>query len=738
MATSVNTTGRKLLIIEAPGKLKKLKAILGSEYDIRASGGHIRELASDDAESLGFEFIGDRVTCRWTARDARARSTISDLKAAAKQASAVILATDEDREGETIAWHLAQALNLVNPKRITYREITESAVRSAIANPRLIDQNLVNAGVCRSVLDKLVGYRGSPLVWQLNAGAKSVGRVQSAALHLVVEREQKITEFRPQDYWNVFVNYAEGFRAYYSRSHSKDEVEQTDDAADPSDRKEAESDRITSRAEADRLVVIAQSHPHQVRSIEGKTVTRTPPPPFTTSTLQQAAGAKLKFSPDRAMELAQKLYEQGHVTYHRTDATFLSPEFCESVRQWLSVHDSENLPQKATQHRSSKNAQEAHEAVRPTHIDRSAAALQSELDADAFALYILIWKRTIASLCAPARIRQTRIYTQSGEALWLAKGQVVEFEGFAKYWRSLGSDTELPALTQNQSLHLQTAAHEQKQTQPPPRYSEAQLVQLMERRGIGRPSTYAPTIQTLKTRQYIGVIKNKVQPTPLGIQVDQFLVQALPKLVDVEFTAEMEANLDLVATGTLNWESWLIDWNRSDFAPAIAQAKQILPSHARAAALRQSSEVKCQTCQRYLVQIPSKKVSKGYFLKCESCPDLVMFWNDRSNAWELPKKSEASVAELTEFSCPVCKKPLEIYHYQKEGQSKPMLRCSDAKARSQNNHADAVYFQANGAFFSRKYGNPQTLTASAVQLSNRPAPQIRSATRSQSKRQEHS
>lgn len=702
----LNTTGRKLLIIEAPGKLKKLKAILGAEYDIRASGGHIRELANDDAESLGFEFDHDRVNCRWSPRDAKAKSTIADLKSAAKQASIVILATDEDREGETIAWHLAQALNLKNPQRVTYREITESAVRSAIANPRSINQNLVDAGICRSVLDKLVGYRGSPLVWQLNAGAKSVGRVQSAALHLVVEREQKITEFRPQDYWSVFVDYAEGFRAYYTRFQSDGEVEQTDDAADPNDRKTAESDRITSRSEAAQLVAIAQSHPHRVRSIEGKTVSRTPPAPFTTSTLQQASGAKLKLSPDRTMELAQKLYEGGYITYHRTDATFVAPEFCESVRRWLSVHDAENLPQKSTQHRSSKNAQEAHEAIRPTHVDARSVELQ---DADAIALYDLIWKRTIASLCAPARIRQTRILTQSGEASWLAKGQVVEFEGFARYWRSLGSDAELPIVRQNQSLRLESAAHEQKTTQPPPRYSEAQLVQMMERRGIGRPSTYAPTIQTLKTRQYVGVIKNKVQPTELGMQVDRFLGQALPKLINVDFTAEMEANLDRIASGGLNWESWLTAWNRNDFAPAIAQAQQILPSHARADSLRQRSEIQCPVCQQHMAQISSKKVSKGFFLKCESCSDSVLFWSDRTKCWEAPKQLQASSApaELTEFSCPVCRKLLEVHHYQKDGQTKKMLRCSDAKARSQKNHANAVYFQTESGYWSPSFGNLQ-------------------------------
>jgi DNA topoisomerase-1 len=320
-------------------------------------------------------------------------------------------------------------------------------------------------------------------------------------------------------------------------------------------------------------------------------------------------------------------------------------------------------------------------------------------------LYILIWQRTIASLSAPAQIRQTRIITQSGEALWLAKGQVVELEGFAKYWRSLGADAELPLLSQNQPLQLQTAAHEQKRTQPPPRYSEAQLVQIMERRGIGRPSTYAPTIQTLKARQYIGVIKSKVQPTELGMQVDHFLAQALPKLINVEFTAEMEANLDLIATGALNWEAWITAWNCDDFAPAIVQANQILPSHARADSPRQRSEIQCPVCQQQMVQVPSKKVSFGYFLKCESCSDSVLFWSDRAGRWEAPKPQSESASEFTAFPCPVCKKPLEVHRYQKDGRSKQMMRCSDAKARSQKNHADAIYFlTSKGVFWCPKYG----------------------------------
>ncbi|HEY9909210.1 MAG TPA: type IA DNA topoisomerase, partial [Thermosynechococcaceae cyanobacterium] len=440
----------KLLIIEAPGKLKKLKQIL-PDWTIRASGGHIRELAYSKQDALGFELRGNRVVCRWVPRGAQGKKAIADLKAAVKQADQVILATDEDREGETIGWHLADALGLKNPQRATYREITPAAVKAAIAKPRPLDLNLVHAGVCRSVLDKLVGYKGSPLVWQLNNGAKSVGRVQSAALHLVAELESKIRNFKPQDYWTVFVDYKEGFRAFYNGGVEAQTSEEEDsDATDPTEQKAVEGDRVSTQAEADRLVGLAQSQSHKVVSVEGKTVSRQPPAPFTTSTLQQAASAKLRMSPETTMKVAQKLYEQGIITYMRTDATFLAPEFVAAAREWLTANDPDNVPAKVAEHKAGKNAQEAHEGVRPTDVAKTPDALKSELGETESLLYGLIWSRTVASLCQPARIRQTRILTQSGSAQWLAKGQIVEFEGFAKYWRSLGADAELPALQQSQ------------------------------------------------------------------------------------------------------------------------------------------------------------------------------------------------------------------------------------------------------------------------------------------------
>jgi DNA topoisomerase IA/predicted RNA-binding Zn-ribbon protein involved in translation (DUF1610 family) len=322
---------KKLFLIEAPGKLKKLRQILGSEYIIKASGGHIRELAKDGDGNLGFDLNGDRISCRFVPRNPQAKKTIAELKEIVRQVDTVILATDEDREGEIIAWHLKEVLKLRDPQRVTYREITTAAVQAALKRPRQLDSNLVNAALARSVLDKLVGFRGSPLVWKLENGAKSVGRVQSAALHILCQREREIQAFKPQDYWQVSVTYCEGFKAYYlgesvPKGASKDNNPERDDAEEEGEQK-VEATKVLSEAEADRLVAIARQFPHSVVRVEGKTASKNPPPPFTTSSLQQAAGSRLKWSPDQTMQIAQRLYEGGHITYMRTDSFHLEAEF---------------------------------------------------------------------------------------------------------------------------------------------------------------------------------------------------------------------------------------------------------------------------------------------------------------------------------------------------------------------------------------------------------------------------
>ncbi|MEM6752269.1 MAG: type I DNA topoisomerase [Cyanobacteria bacterium P01_C01_bin.38] len=718
---------KRLLIVESPGKVKKLSKILGSEWIVRASCGHIRELSNEGEDSLGFIMDGNNVRCRYIPRSQQAKETISKLKAAAKQVNEVVLATDPDREGETIAWHLKEALGLREPKRVVYTEITESAVRAAVAKPRRLDANLVGAGLCRDCLDKLVGYKGSPLVWALNNGAKSVGRVQSATLHLICQREREILSFVPQDYWSVWVDYVEGFRAFYKGTINsapgaaqQDDRENDDTVVKKSEK--AESTRVLSEAEAERLVTEARNHPHQIVQYEGKIASRQPPPPFITSTLQQAAGSRLKFAPEKTMQVAQKLYEAGLITYMRTDSVMLSPEFCASVRKWLEQNDPQNLPNKTTSYRSKKTAQEAHEAIRPTNVFRPSVELRVELLPDEFNLYVLIWKRAVASQCRPAQLRKTLVIIKSGEILWQARGQVVEFLGYAKYWANLSKDTLLPNLEQGQILTLENAGHEKKQTQPPPRYSEPKLVQLMERKGIGRPSTYSPTIATLKKRGYVQLTKSNLQPTNLGLEVDDFLQKALPDLLKTEFTAQMEDALDSIASGKQPWQKYLTNWNQDYFAPALVKAKTVpvaasngKKNYPTTQRKYDKSRTRCPECNNYLAKIKSSKVKKKYFLKCVSgCENVVLFWNDYSKKWQAPGSKDSKAdktaakkppAKITEYPCPVCQKPLEEYSYTKDGQKKSLLRCSDAKARKNSKHKDAVYFNTAKGWWSPKFGN---------------------------------
>ncbi|WP_413174393.1 type I DNA topoisomerase [Anabaena azotica] len=716
---------KRLLVVESPGKVKKLSQILGADWIVRASCGHIRELSNEGDDSLGFTMDGNSVRCNYVPRDQRAKETIQQLKAAVRQVDEVVLATDPDREGETIAWHLKETLGLREPKRVVYTEITASAVKNAIAHPRKLDSNLIGAGLCRDCLDKLVGYKGSPLVWALNNGAKSVGRVQSATLHLICQREREIQVFVPQDYWSVWVDYQEGFRAFYKGTANtptetpEAETETHDDAASNSTEK-PESKRVLSEAEATRLVEEAKRYPHQIIQVEGKLVNRQPPPPFITSTLQQAAGSKLKFAPEKTMQVAQKLYEVGLITYMRTDSVMLSPEFCASARQWLEQNDPQNVPQQVAKHRSSKTAQEAHEAIRPTDVFRPSVQLRAELPEDEFNLYVMIWKRAIASQCRPAQVRKTLIITQSGNLLWQARGQVVEFYGYAKYWPNLGKDAVLPLLQQGQTLTLENAGHEKKQTQPPPRYSEPKLVQLMERKGIGRPSTFSPTIATLKKRNYVELKKDNLQPTALGLEVDDFLQKALPDLLEAEFTAKMEDALDAISEGKNSWQHYLTSWNQNYFVPALSKAKTVVVNSSSPAKSNnlverkyETSRTRCPDCKNFLAKIPSSKVKKKYFLKCVSgCENIVLFWSDFNKTWEAPKTKTSPdentpkpSAKLTSYPCPVCKKPLEEYSYIKDGQNKTMLRCSGQDSWKDKKHKDVAYFHTAKGWWSPKFGN---------------------------------
>ena len=307
-------------------------------------------------------------------------------------------------------------------------------------------------------------------------------------------------------------------------------------------------------------MAIARSNPHQVIKVESKLTYKKPPPPFTTSSLQQAAGARLKFSPEQTMKIAQHLFEEGLITYHRTDSTNLCKDYICAARKFLQEKDPDNLPASAPKFKSKKNAQEAHEAIRPSDLTTPSTKLKQELDEDNFALYLLIWKRAMASQCNPAKINKTKITTKSGSVFWIAKGQVLNFAGYMKYWKDFGGNSELPQVQEGQALTLKEADSEKKLTQPPPYYTEAKLVQKMEGEGIGRPSTYSSTVKTLKDRSYVKIVKGKLQATDLGLSVDLFQSGAFPELVESSFTAEMENRLDAIAQGKQDWQkvfNWL-------------------------------------------------------------------------------------------------------------------------------------------------------------------------------------
>lgn len=720
-----------LLLIESPGKLKKLGQILGPGWLIKASMGHIRELANDGEDALGFDLHGQHIDCRYQPRDARAKKVLSDLRQAVKQADTVYIATDPDREGETIGWHLQQALRLKNPQRVVYREITPQAVKQAIAHPRTLDQSLIAAGRARDCLDKLVGYKGSRhVVWPLNNGAKSMGRVQSATLHLLCVREREIQAFVPQDYWRVWVTYEEGFKAFY-RSSPKPKRKATRAKAEPD--AEPDTERIPSQAQADALVAIAQSHPHKVLQVDGKVTQQSPPPPFVTSTLQQAAGSKLHFNAEHTMKVAQALYEKGHITYMRTDSIALAKPFRDAVRHYLQQHDPANVPGKTTHHRTIKGSQAAHEAIRPTAVNRLPQTLGQTLSADQARLYELIWNRAIATQCAPAQLRKTRIVTCSGEAFWEARGQVLEVAGYTRYWNNISADSVLPVLTQGQALTLKAAQAEQKQTQPPPRYSEPKLVKLMEQKGIGRPSTYAPTLKTLKQREYVNAIQGKLTPSPLGLALDAALEKLLPDLIQPEFTAQMEMDLDAISSGEKEWQSYLIDWHQRYFAPALGQAQKQLqtwthkpesstttpptsksetpptvqkPQGRTSKANAKLTKTKCPTCSEPMAKVPSrsKKLKAKHFLKCQTAGcDTVMFWNAKAKGYELPYNQRHDPERFTDHPCPVCGALLERYAYTKDGKDKVLLRCSLLENR-RGKCKEVAFFQSQGEFWSPKFG----------------------------------
>ena len=570
-----------LVIVESPAKAKTINKYLGPDYKVLASYGHVRDLPSKDGSVLPDQDFA----MNW-AVDAKASKRLSEIAEAAKGSDRVILATDPDREGEAISWHVLEvlqkkrALKDAEVQRVTFNAITKGAVLEAMANPRQIDMELVDAYLARRALDYLVGFTLSPVLWRKLPGARSAGRVQSVALRIVVDREMEIERFRPQEYWSVEADLIADSPPFTARlvKHEGKRVQRLD---------------IQDEATAQAARTAIQSGAFTIRSIEKKPVRKSPPPPFTTSTLQQEAARKLGFTAQRTMQAAQKLYEGvdetgGLITYMRTDGVAISPEGLAQTREVIGDRfGPAYLPDQPRYYKAkAKNAQEAHEAIRPTNLTRHPDSLRLETDLQR--LYELIWKRTVASQMEQARLDRTtvEIETPDGRTDLRATGQVVAFDGYMAVYEEGrddrpkgGEDDEdddgrLPTLKEGATAKVEAIRTEQHFTEPPPRYSEATLVKKLEELGIGRPSTYASILTTLRDRSYVRMDKNRFIPEDKGRLVTAFLEQFFKKWVEYDFTAALETRLDEVSAGELDWKALLREfW--TDFHAATQAAGEL-------------------------------------------------------------------------------------------------------------------------------------------------------------------
>lgn len=553
-----------LVIVESPAKAKTINKYLGSDYKVLASYGHIRDLPSKDGSVLPDEDFA----MHWEV-DGKATKRLSEIAEAAKKADRVILATDPDREGEAISWHVLEVLNKkkalkdTEVERVTFNAITKSAVLEAMANPRQVDMELVNAYLARRALDYLVGFNLSPVLWRKLPGARSAGRVQSVALRIVVDREMEIEKFKPQEYWSVEADLIADSPPFTTRlvKHEGKRVQRLD---------------IVSEAMATAARNAISSGDFTIKSVEKKPAKRSPAPPFTTSTLQQEAARKLGFTAQRTMQAAQKLYEGvddtgGLITYMRTDGVYVTPEGIAQAREAIAERfGPAYVPSEPRYYKTkAKNAQEAHEAIRPTNILRHPDSLN--IESDLKRLYELIWKRMIASQMESARLDRTtvEIETPDGQTGLRATGQVVVFDGFIAAYeegrddKQKGAEDEedeggrLPALKEGAKAQVQAIRTDQHFTEPPPRFSEATLVKKLEELGIGRPSTYASILTTLRDREYVRMDKGRFYPEDKGRLVTAFLEQFFTKWVEYDFTAALEGQLDEVSAGDLDWKELL-------------------------------------------------------------------------------------------------------------------------------------------------------------------------------------
>ncbi|MCL5410351.1 MAG: type I DNA topoisomerase [Patescibacteria group bacterium] len=655
-----------LIIVESPAKAKTIEKYLGKNFKVLASFGHVRDLPQ---KKLGIDTKKD-FTPEYEI-PAKAKKIIAEIKKAEKNSELLYLATDLDREGEAISWHILKALNIKegdpNVKRIVFNEITKSALENAVKHPRGLDMNLVDAQQARRVLDRLVGYKLSPLLWRKVKSGLSAGRVQSVAVRLVVEREREIEGFKPEEFWLLGANLSKTqeektFKAFLSEINGEP-VKKFD---------------VNSKQRADEVEKGLKGAEYKVRDISKKESIRKPSAPFTTSTLQMEASRKLSYSAKQTMMLAQKLYEAGRITYMRTDSTNLSEEAVLAIRKIIkSEFGDKYLPEAAQQYQTkTKRAQEAHEAIRPSHIDRKEVSEDSREQK----LYDLIWKRTLASQMKEAIFDVTTVLIEAKakqKFLFTAKGEGLRFDGFIRAYVESGDDetdeiiNNIPDLKTGEVLQFHTLIKEQKFTEPPKRYTEAMLVKKLESLGIGRPSTYAPTLGTIQDRGYVSLIEKRFQPTDIAKIVNDLLVKHFSNIVDYEFTAKMEDELDDIAAGEKKWvpviEEFYIPFskNLSEKTKEIEKSDIIKP---------EMTDEKCPECGKPLL---IRLGRYGKFMACSGYPECKFSKpiEGKKEDGEVAKKDGGmeSIAQAEAVKCEKCGGKMVL----KEGRFGKFLACEN-------------------------------------------------------------
>ena len=615
---------KKLVIVESPSKSKTIEKYLGDEYKVVASKGHIRDLATNGKFGLGVDVDNDFKPNYINVKGKT--NLIKELKNDVKNASFVYLATDPDREGEAISWHLKDTLGIKdeNYKRVLFHEITKNKVIDAINNPTVIDDNLVKSQETRRILDRIIGFRLSKLL-QSKLGAKSAGRVQSVALKLIVDREREIEAFQKEEYWTI--------SAIFHDKDIESELFKYNDK-DIEIKTEEEADEILSKLDSK----------FNVLSISKKEGSKKSKFPFTTSTMQQEASNKLGFPAKKTMSIAQKLYEgidlgdetAGLITYMRTDSIRLSDEFIKSSYKYIEENFGKEYVGYVKSAKKNDNVQDAHEAIRPTSILRNPLDIKKYLTPDEFKLYSMIYKRALASLMADAKVDKTTIVLDNNDYKFKTTGQVLIFPGYLKVYSDYedSEDKILPVLNEGEVLETTDVLKEQHFTKPPSRYTEAKLIKEMEELGIGRPSTYAKTIDTLKERAYVEMEEKKFKPTAIGIETTDKLQESFSDLINVQYTAEMENDLDKIADGKLVWNKVLREFY-DIFEPRVEEAFSKMEKKAP----EETGEI-CPECGNQLV---IRKGRFGEFTACSNYPECKYI-----------KKEEKEIKEI--MDCPECGK----------------------------------------------------------------------------------